>query len=65
MLNTFYILLGVTCFLALLSSVGLSLSERDDGRMATLGGGPIVFARWMGFGILSLFFLPIRTPPTG
>jgi len=59
-LKTFYILLGVSCFLALLSSVGLSISARDDGRMAALGGGPIVFARWMGFGILSLLFLPIR-----
>ena len=59
-LKTFYILLGVSCFLALLSSVGLSISARDDGRMAALGGGPIVFARWMGFGILSLLFLPIK-----
>jgi len=59
-LKTFYILLGVSCFLALLSSVGLSLSDRTDGRMAALGGGPIVFARWMGFGILSLLFLPIK-----
>ena len=59
-INTFYILLGVTCFLALLSSVGLSLSERTDGRMAALGGGPIVFARWMGFGMISLFLLPIK-----
>jgi O-antigen ligase len=58
-LNTFYILLAVCCFLAFLSSVDLSLSERADGRMAALGGGPIVFARWMGFGIISLFFLPI------
>jgi O-antigen ligase len=59
-INTFYILLGVSCFLALLSAVGLSVSERTDGRMATLGGGPIVFARWMGFGIISLLFLPVK-----
>ena len=57
-LSTFYILLTVSCVLAVLSSIGLSLSERADGRMATLGGGPIVFARWMGFGIISLFLLP-------
>ena len=57
-LNTFYILLSVSCFLALLSSVGLSLSDRADGRLATLGGGPIVFARWMGFGIISIFLIP-------
>ena len=59
-INTFYILLGVSCFLAVLSAVGLSVSERTDGRMAALGGGPIVFARWMGFGIISLFFLPVK-----
>lgn len=59
-LNTLYVLLGVSCFLAFLSIVGLSISERADGRMATLGGGPIVFARWMGFSIISLFFLPIN-----
>jgi len=59
-LRTFYILLGVSCFLALLASVGLSISARTDGRMAALGGGPIVFARWMGFGILSLLLLPVK-----
>jgi len=59
-LNIFYILLGVCCFLALLSIVGLSVSARADERMAALGGGPIVFARWMGFGILTLFFLPVK-----
>jgi O-antigen ligase len=58
--RTFYILLAVAAFLALLSSVGLSLSERSDGRMAALGGGPIVFGRWMGFGIFTLLFLPIK-----
>tara|TARA_B100001250_G_scaffold204660_1_gene175653 strand:+ start:12324 stop:13529 length:1206 start_codon:yes stop_codon:yes gene_type:complete len=58
--RTFYILLGVVCFLALLSSIGLSLSERTDSRMAALGGGPIVFARWMGFGIFTLLFLPVK-----
>lgn len=61
--RTFYILLGVVCFLALLSSIGLSLSERTDSRMAALGGGPIVFARWMGFGIFTLFFLPVKINP--
>jgi O-antigen ligase len=58
--KTLYILLGVTCFLALLSFIGLSVSDRVDGRMAALGGGPIVFARWMGFGIISLFLLPLK-----
>ena len=59
-LNAFYILLGVTIFLALLSVIGLSVGERSDGRMTVLGGGPIVFARWMGFGIVTLLFLPIK-----
>ncbi|MEE2954315.1 MAG: O-antigen ligase family protein [Bacteroidota bacterium] len=58
--NIIYILLGISFFLALLSLLGLSLSERIDGRTAILGGGPIVFSRWMGFGIISLFFLPSR-----
>ncbi len=58
--KTFYILLAVTCLLALLATIGLSVGERSDGRMTVLGGGPIVFARWMGFGIITLFFLPLR-----
>ena len=59
-LNTFYILLAVTCLLALLSFFGPSITERADGRMTALGGGPIVFARWMGFGIITLLFLPVK-----
>ncbi len=59
-LNTFYILLAVTCLLALLSFFGPSITERADGRMTVLGGGPIVFARWMGFGIITLLFLPVK-----
>jgi len=59
-MKMFFVLLGVSCFLALLSVVGLSVSERADGRMATLGGGPIVFARWMGFGIITLLLLPYK-----
>ena len=59
-INTFCILLGVSCFLALFSALGLSVSERADGRMAALGGGPIVFSRWMGFGIISLLLLPVK-----
>ena len=59
-LNTLYVLLGVVFFLAFIALVGLSITERTDGRMATLGGGPIVFGRWMGFGIISLIFLPLK-----
>ena len=58
-LNTFYILLGVTCLLAVTSIFGLTVPE-SDGRMTALGGGPIVFARWMGFGIIMLLFLPVK-----
>ncbi len=59
-LNMLYVLLSVVLFLALLSSIGLSISDRPDGRLATLGGGPIVFARWMGLGIISLILLPLE-----
>ena len=57
-LRTFYILLGVSIFLAILAVFGLSTDVRADGRMTALGGGPIVFARWMGFAIITLLFLP-------
>ena len=59
-LNTLYVLLGVSVFLSLIGLFGLSISERSDGRMATLGGGPIVFGRWMGFGIICLLLLPLK-----
>ena len=51
-INTFYILFGVSCLLAILALFGLTTAVRADGRMTALGGGPIVFARWMGFGII-------------
>ena len=57
---TLLILVGVSCFLALLALFGLA-SSRVDGRMAALGGGPIVFARWMGLGLIVLFFMPLKT----
>jgi len=56
---TLLLLVGVSCLLALLAFFGLASSDRPDGRIATLGGGPIVFARWMGLGILVLFFIPL------
>ena len=61
--DVFYILLilvGVSCFLALLALFGLASSDRVDGRMAALGGGPIVFARWMGLGLIVLFLMPLK-----
>jgi len=57
---TLLILVGVSCFLAFLALFGLASSDRVDGRMATLGGGPIVFARWMGLGLIVLFFMPLK-----
>ena len=59
-INTLYILFGVSCLLAILALFGLTTVVRADGRMTALGGGPIVFARWMGFAIITLFFLPIK-----
>ena len=56
---TLLLLVGVSCFLALLALFDLASSDRVDGRMATLGGGPIVFARWMGLAIIVLFFMPL------
>jgi O-antigen ligase len=58
---TLLILVGISCFLALLSIFGLASSDRADGRMAALGGGPIVFARWMGLGLIVLFFMPLKS----
>jgi O-antigen ligase len=57
---TLLILVGVSCLLALLALFGLASSNRVDGRMAALGGGPIVFARWMGLGLIVLFFMPLN-----
>tara|TARA_B100000795_G_scaffold20375_1_gene13599 strand:- start:1340 stop:2563 length:1224 start_codon:yes stop_codon:yes gene_type:complete len=59
--HTLLILVGISCFLALLSLFGLASSDRVDGRMAALGGGPIVFARWMGLGLIVLFFMPLKS----
>ena len=58
---TLLILVGVSCLLALLALFGLASSDRVDGRMAALGGGPIVFARWMGLGLIVLFFMPLKS----
>ena len=58
---TLLILVGVSCFLAILALFGLASSDRVDGRMAALGGGPIVFARWMGFALIVLFFMPLKS----
>jgi O-antigen ligase len=49
----------VSAFLAFLAVVGSSISSNaDSGRLSVLGGGPIIFSRWMGLGILVLLLLP-------
>jgi O-antigen ligase len=47
----------VLCFFAI---TGIFETPRPDGRISILGGGPITFARWMGYGVISLYFLPIK-----
>ena len=58
--NIFLILLGVVFLLLLFALTGFFETPRPDGRISILGGGPIVFGRWMGFGVIALFFLPIK-----
>ena len=52
----FKILLFLTLTLSVLGVV--ELFSDIEGRLSVLGGGPIVFARWMNFGILILLFYP-------
>lgn len=58
--NIFLILLGVVFLLLLFALTGFFETPRPDGRISILGGGPIIFGRWMGFGVIALFFLPIK-----
>ena len=50
------VLLGVSLLLAFTSIFGIT--EREDGRLGVLGGGPIVFCRWMQYGVLVLLLYP-------
>ena len=53
------LLLLVSSFLAILAILGQAISANNDsGRLSVLGGGPIIFSRWMGFGVLILAFIP-------
>jgi len=52
----FKILLFLTLTLSVLGVV--ELFSDIEGRLSVLGGGPIVFARWMNFSILILIFYP-------
>ena len=58
--NLFLILLAVVLLLLFFAITGLFETPREDGRISVIGCGPIVFGRWMGFGALTLFFLPIK-----
>ena len=50
----FKILLG---FIIVLSLIGLLVVLNSSDRLSVLGGGPIVFARWMNIGLIILFFI--------
>ena len=56
----FFVLFLLTVALSLLAIFGLSVTDNLNGRLSVLGGGPIIFARWLGFGIIYLFFFPIK-----
>mgnify|MGYP006126559715 CR=1 FL=1 len=54
--NNFFLCLYVACFVFFLFGM-LKITSSSD-RMSLFGGGPIVFARWIGiFSILSLYFI--------
>jgi len=47
-------------FIAVLSILGCLVVMTSSDRLSVLGGGPIVFARWMNIGIIIIFFLKKR-----
>ena len=58
--NLFIILLALVFVLCFFAITGIFETPRPDGRISILGGGPITFARWMGYGVIALYFLPIK-----
>lgn len=58
--NLFLILLALVFVLCFFAITGIFETPRPDGRISILGGGPITFARWMGYGVIALYFLPIK-----
>ena len=56
----FIILIGLAVMLCFFAITGLFETPRPDGRISILGGGPITFARWMGYGVIALLFLPYK-----
>ena len=47
----------IILFITFLSIIGVSMVSGSNERLSVLGGGPIVFARWMIVGIIMLFFI--------
>ena len=56
----FIILVGLAVILCFFAITGIFETPRPDGRISILGGGPITFARWMGYGVIALLFLPYK-----
>tara|TARA_B100001758_G_scaffold247953_1_gene269024 strand:+ start:7357 stop:8526 length:1170 start_codon:yes stop_codon:yes gene_type:complete len=46
----------IISFIIFLSLIGLTIVAGSNERLSVLGGGPIVFARWMIIGVFILFF---------
>lgn len=55
----FFVLFILTIALSVLAIFGLSVTENLNGRLSVLGGGPIIFARWLGLGIIYLVIFPL------
>ena len=52
-----WIFVGVSSMLMLLGFMSLgNISDLDGGRMSVMGGGPIVFSRWMMIAVLIILF---------
>jgi len=52
-----WIFVGVSSMLMLIGFMSLgNISDLDGGRMSVMGGGPIVFSRWMMIAVLIIFF---------
>jgi len=52
-LHVLFILVFALSFLA---AFGIQQTANESNRLSVLGGGAIIFARWLGFGIIYLFF---------
>ena len=47
----------IILFIIFLSLIGVTIVSGTNERLSVLGGGPIVFARWMIVGVIMLFFI--------